>query len=422
MMLKKKLGELTAKEKNKLFNRASSVGNKGILEATREIVEEVRSRGDEALLELTEKFDGVKLRSLRIKKTELRRSLREIDPELLQALKKAAQRIKGFCKAQMPLKIRWLNEVAGIKSSAIKRVGIYVPSGTAAYPSSALMTIIPAQVAGVKEIVVCTPPSASKTVLAAIALAGADEVYRIGGAQAVTAMAFGTESIKPVDKIFGPGNAFVNAAKMLAASEGVAIDCPAGPSEILIIADESADARLVAADLLAQAEHDKNACPVLVSTSEKLVVAVKKELEKQLRVLPRQAIAEAALRNNGALLLAENLGEAVAFANAYAPEHLELLVKNPEATLKQVENAGAVFLGKWSCEAAGDYAAGPNHVLPTGRLARAYSGLSVESFMKQTTVTRLGKNSLRSLEKTIVSIARAEGLEGHARSVEERFK
>jgi histidinol dehydrogenase len=284
------------------------------------------------------------------------------------------------------------------------------------------MTIIPARVAGVREIIACTPPNAGVPVLAALALSGATRVFRVGGAQGIAAMAFGTRSVPKCDKLFGPGNAFVNAAKTLAASEGVAIDCPAGPSEILIIADETANPRLVAADLLAQAEHDENACAILVTTSEKLAGEVAAEIESQLYSLPRNKIAGEALKRNGALLIAENLEAAVAFANAYAPEHLELLVENPDELLQKIVNAGAVFLGRWSCEAAGDYAAGPNHVLPTGGLARTFSSLSVESFMKQTTVTKLDKEELRGLVKTIAVIARAEGLEAHARSAEERFK
>ncbi len=420
-MLKKRLNELTENERKALFERSTSKSSVKAFEIARSIFDEVRKNGDEAVLVYSQKFDFYD-GAFEVEEKELNRALAEIRIELKKALEESAERIRRFAEAQKPQEMRRITNCGWVKTTPIRRTGIYVPGGTAAYPSSALMTVIPARVAGVKEIIVCTPPNASKTLLAALAIAKPDKIFRVGGAQAIAAMALGTQSVPKCDKLFGPGNAFVNAAKTLAAAEGVAIDCPAGPSEVLVIADASAEARLVAADLLAQAEHDENACAVLVSTNEKLVSEVEKELNKQLEGLPRRAIAEKALRSNGALLVAESVGEAATFANEYAPEHLELLVKKPDELLQKIENAGAIFLGRWTCEAAGDYAAGPNHVLPTSGLARAFSGLSVESFMKQTTVTKLDETELREIEKTIATIARAEGLEGHARSVEERFK
>ncbi len=420
-MLKKNLSELTKEEKKAFFERSSSKSSSQALEIAKNIFEDVRNKGDDALRSYSRKFDGWS-GGIAVGEEELNAALANLNPELRTALEESTERIRSFAEAQKPKETRRVTSCGAVKTTPVARAGVYVPGGTAAYPSSVLMTIIPARVAGVREIIACTPPNAGATVLAALALAGATRVFRVGGAQAIAAMALGTQSVPKCDKLFGPGNAFVNAAKTLAAAEGAAIDCPAGPSEILIISDGGAEARIVAADLLAQAEHDENACAVLVTTSEVLVEKVEAELEKQLDLLPRKKIAGEALVRNGALLLAENLDDAVAFANAYAPEHLELLVENPEALLEKIENAGAVFIGKWSCEAAGDYAAGPNHVLPTGGLARAFSGLSVESFMKQTTVTKLDEAGLRGLVKTIAAIARAEGLEGHARSAEERFK
>ncbi len=437
-----KVGSISKRERLALASRGSA-GNEEARKAAETIVEEVRLRGDAAVLEYCEKFDGAKMAAedLLVKEEEFEEALENTPEEIVDALKKSAGNIRKF--AELELEKSWFAELEGgrIGERAAKlprgkgfvgklvlpleRVGVYAPGGKAAYASSVLMGVVPAKAAGVKEVVVCSPPGkdgkCNSLVLVAAKIAGADKVFKIGGAQAVAALGLGTQSVPRVEKIVGPGNVFVNEAKKIVAAGGTAIDLPAGPSEVLIVADESCKPEWVAADLLAQAEHDENACAVLVATSGKVAEEVGKELEKQLAKLERREIAIKSLEKNGAILVAEDLQEAVGFANDYAPEHLELCVERPAEKLGLV-NAGAVFLGNWSCEAVGDYAAGPNHVLPTGGTSRAWSGLSAKSFVKETSVEMFCEKDLEELAGATQTLAKAEGLAGHAKAVGKRME
>ena len=387
----------------------------------RAIVDEVRRRGDAAVRELTERFEGRRLDQLELSRAAWDEAADRVAPDVLRALGRAAERIAAFHERQREVGYELCE--AGVRLALrltpLARVGLYVPGGTARYPSSVLMTAVPARVAGVGEIIMVTPGPSPET-LAAARLAGVHRVFVIGGAQAVAALAFGTESVPRVDKIVGPGNAWVAAAKRLVFGE-VDIDSVAGPSEVLILADDSADARFIAADLLAQAEHDEIACPLLVTTSERLARAVADELARQLVDLPRRKIAEAALRANGAAIIVDQLDEAIAFANRYAPEHLELIVADAARVAERIHTAGAIFVGAFTPEAAGDYMAGPNHVLPTGGAARYASPLGVYDFVKRTTVLEYDAAGLAAQADDIVRLAAVEGLDGHGRSVAIRF-
>ena len=389
------------------------------------ILAEVRSRRDAALVEYTERFDGVRLEAtrLRVAPAEVEAAAAGLAPELREALALAAARIEAFHRRQC--RESWLleDEDAGLLGQLVRpldRVGLYVPGGSAAYPSSVLMNAIPARVAGVRELAICTPPgpggSVPAAVLAAARLAGVAEIYRVGGAQAVAALAFGTETIRPVDKIVGPGNLYVATAKRLVFGV-VGIDMVAGPSEVLVIADATADPRWVAADLLAQAEHDPLASALCVTPDRALGEAVAREVERQLAGLPRRDLAGASVATYGAVILAEDLPAAVAIANAVAPEHLELQVADPWRWLPQVRHAGAIFLGAYTPEVAGDYLAGPNHVLPTAGTARFSSPLSVEDFQKRSSLLALRPEALARWREPILRLAGLEGLEGHARSL-----
>ena len=391
------------------------------------IIQDVRRRGDEALLEYTKKFDKAELTNLQVTEEEFQEALSSFDPRLKQVLQRAASNISKFHSRQKRNSFI-LNEddgiVMGQKVIPIDRVGLYVPGGTAAYPSTVLMDTLPARIAGVKEIVMVTPPNAqgkvNPAILAAARIAGVDKIFKVGGAQAIAALAYGTESIPKVDKIVGPGNAFVAEAKRQVYGQ-VSIDMIAGPSEILIVSDGKTDPRHVAADLLSQAEHDKLASAVLVTDSMELAKAVQAELEIQIPKLERAEIARVSNDNNGKIIVADNLNKAIEIANEIAPEHLELCVDQPFDYLSKVRHAGSVFMGRNCPEALGDYLAGPNHTLPTSGTARFSSPLSVDDFVKKTQYTYYTKEALSVAQQSVSHFAKQEGLTGHARSIDIRF-
>lgn len=410
------------------LSRKSYGDDQALEKSVADILSLVQEKGDEALYELTEKFDQVDLRALglKIQEEEITQAYQLVDEEFLVSLRLAKENIRKFHEKQK--RNSWFDPqedgtVLGQLVRPLQRVGIYVPGGTAAYPSSVLMNTVPAVVAGVEEIVMVSPPRDDGTllpeVLVAAAEAGVTEIYKVGGAQAVAALAYGTESIAPVDKITGPGNIFVTLAKKQVFGT-VDIDMLAGPSEILILADESARPEELAADLLSQAEHDPLASSILVSPSRKLLEETVLQVEKQLQSLPRQEIARASWERYGGAILVKDLEEGMDLANKIAPEHFELVVENPYYWLGKVKNAGAVFLGRFSPESVGDYFAGPNHVLPTGGTARFYSPLNVDTFMKKISLINYSEEALRRDGKNIALLARKEGLEAHARSVEVR--
>jgi len=391
------------------------------------IIDQVRRRGDRALIEYTEEFDGVRLvpDELRINEEDLKRSAKSADGSLVEVLREAIANVRAFHKNQ--LEQSWeMSPAAGIRLgqrvTPIENAGLYVPGGTAAYPSSVVMNVVPAQVAGVERIVVVTPPrtlAENPAVAAALLELGVTEVYAVGGAQAIAALAYGTETIPRVDKITGPGNRYVAAAKKLVFGT-VGIDSIAGPSEIVIIADETARAELIAADLLAQAEHAADASALLITTSERLAQAVAVAVQRQTESLPRSAIVAQSLADYGGILVVDSLSEAIALVNELAPEHLEIMTSDDEAVAAAVRHAGAIFLGSYTPEAVGDYFAGPNHVLPTGRAARFSSALGVYDFLKRTSVLRYSQAELSRSAEKIAMFAEAEGLSAHARSVQVR--
>ncbi|MFJ7827642.1 histidinol dehydrogenase [Psychrobacillus sp. NPDC096623] len=396
------------------------------LTTVREVIADVRQNGDEALLRYTEKWDGAKLASLRVTEEEIDEAYANFDKQLIADLEEAAVNIRAFHTAQIREQIDFplaKNSYIQYKISPLDAVGLYVPGGTAAYPSSVLMNAIPAIVAGVERVVIVSPPSKDgklpDSVLVAARIAGIAEIYKVGGAQAIAALAYGSETIKAVDKITGPGNSFVALAKREVFGK-VAIDMIAGPSEIAIIADDTAYADEVAADLLAQAEHDRFASSVLITTSSSLAEQVSIEVEKQLKLLPREEIARASIENFGCIYIAESMEQAVIAVNELAPEHLEIITEQPEVLSKKVKHAGAIFIGRFSSEPVGDYFAGTNHVLPTNSTARFSSGLCVDDFVKKTSVVYYSKEMWEEQYPKIARLARLEQLEGHARSVESR--
>jgi histidinol dehydrogenase len=392
--------------------------------ATRAIVDDVATRGDAALIEATRKFDRLELDAggLRVTPAEIDAAVKACDAATLDALKFARDRIEIFHQRQLPKDDRFTDALGvelGWRWSAIDAVGLYVPGGTAAYPSSVLMNAVPAKVAGVARVVMVVPSPDGKLnplVLAAAHLGGVSEIYRVGGAQAVAALAYGTATIAPVAKIVGPGNAYVAAAKRLVFGK-VGIDMIAGPSEVLVIADRTGNASWIAADLLAQAEHDVNAQSILITDSAELAKDVERAVESQLSTLPRTKIARASWDEFGAIILVKTMDEAVALANAIAAEHLEIMTSDPEALSASIRNAGAIFLGPHTPEAIGDYVGGSNHVLPTARSARFSSGLGVLDFMKRTSILKCGPDQLRALGPAAMTLGQAEGLDAHARSV-----
>jgi histidinol dehydrogenase len=397
-------------------------------QAVRAILADVSARGDTALLELTQKFDRVDLGKigLRVTPGELDAATAACNPVALDALRLAADRIETYHRRQLPKDDRFTDPLGvemGHRWTAIEAVGLYVPGGTAAYPSSVLMNAVPARVAGCPRIVMVVPAPDGKLnplVLAAAKLAGIDEIYRVGGAQAIAALAYGTATIAPVAKIVGPGNAYVAAAKRLVFGR-VGIDMIAGPSEVLIVADRDANPDWIAADLLAQAEHDTAAQAILITDDVGLADAVAQAVDGQLKTLPRGSVASASWRDFGAIILVEKLDDAVALTDAIAPEHLEIETHDPERLAAKIRNAGAIFLGSHTPEAIGDYVAGSNHVLPTARSARFSSGLGVLDFMKRTSILRLDADALGKLGPAAIALGEAEGLDAHARSVAMRL-
>ncbi|MGQ7277860.1 histidinol dehydrogenase [Brevibacillus thermoruber] len=407
--------------------RSVETGTREQQEAVRAILADVRERGDEAVRAYTERFDRVRLENFRVSEAEYAEAEALVAPAVKAALTEAAANIRDFHQRQV--RQSWFTAkesgtVLGQIVRPLKRVGLYVPGGTAAYPSSVLMNAIPAKIAGVPEVVIATPPGPdgriNPAILVAAGIAGVNEIYKVGGAQAIAALTYGTAQIKPVDKIVGPGNIFVALAKREVFGL-VSIDMVAGPSEIVVLADETANPRYVAADLLSQAEHDPMSAAVLVTPSRALAEAVAQEVERQLPELPRRQIAEAALRDYGAILLVNDLDEGFAVINRLAPEHLEIMIDNPFDQLGKVENAGAIFLGPYSSEPVGDYFAGTNHVIPTNGTARFSSPLSVDDFVKKSSVVSYSKRDLQEHGHKIVALAEQEGLAAHGRAIQERL-
>ena len=394
------------------------------------ILDEVKENGDEALFSLTKEYDKAEInkQNIRVTEEEIKEAYSLVDDSLIHVMKKSLKNIRDFHEKQ--LRNSWMETrengvIVGQRMTPLESVGVYVPGGKAAYPSSVLMNIAPAKVAGVKRIVMTTPPGADGKVtpatLVAANLAGADEIYKVGGAQAVGALAFGTESIKKVAKICGPGNIFVALAKK-AVYGYVSIDSIAGPSEILVLADESANPGYVAADLLSQAEHDELASAILVTTSEELATKVEKEVEEFLKTLSRADIIRKSLDNYGYLLVADSMEDAIHASNEIASEHLEILTKNPFDTMTRIQNAGAIFLGEYSSEPLGDYMAGPNHVLPTNGTAKFFSPLNVDDFVKKSSLISYSREALEEIHEDIIQFAEAEQLTAHANSIAVRFR
>ncbi len=418
-----KYGQISPEE---IFARNES--ELDVSDVVSQIIADVRKNGDAALLAYAKKFDKAELTKLEVTPEEIQEAFDAVEPEFVEILQEAAKNIrrfhenqarKGFCLEEAD------GVVMGQKVTPIEKAGLYVPGGTAAYPSTVLMDSIPAKIAGCKEICIATPPSANgkinPVILAAAKIAGVDRIFKMGGAQAIAALAYGTESVPKVDKIVGPGNAFVAEAKRQVFGR-VSIDMIAGPSDILVIADGKSNPAYVAADLLSQAEHDKMASAVLVTDSEALATAVAEEIEKQLKQLPREEIARISIENNGKIIIAESFDDVLAVANEIAPEHLELCVEDPFAYLDKIQNAGSIFMGRYCPEALGDYFAGPNHTLPTSGTARFSSPLSVDDFIKKTQFTYFTKEALEKVGEKVAYFAEKEGLSAHARSATIRLK
>ena len=406
----------------------SNSTNKDVTAVVSDIIENVRTRGDEAVKEYTIKFDGKAPDFFEVPRDEIFASSAQCDPEFIVTLKRAADNIREFHERQKQQS--WLTTkengvIMGQRVRGLARVGLYVPGGTAAYPSSVLMNAIPAKIAGVKELIMVTPPlkngKPNPDIMAAAAIAGVDRVFLMGGAQAVAALAYGTESVPKVDKIVGPGNIFVATAKKLLYGN-VDIDMIAGPSEILVLADESADPKFLAADLMSQAEHDRLASAIMVTTSHQLADETVKELDRQMKTLSRKNIIDESLTNYGVIIICDTMDKAVEMANELAPEHLEVCCKNPMEYVGRLDNAGSVFLGNYSPEPLGDYFAGPNHVLPTSGTARFFSPLSVDSFIKKSSFIYYTEQALEKDKDDIVRFANTEGLTAHANSITVRFE
>lgn len=401
--------------------------SKKVTESVTEIIEAVRLDGDAALDRYTKLFDGSVPEKLEVTKEEMEEAVNSVAPEFLTAVKNAAERIKDFHarqKQQSWLTTKENGVILGQRIRGLKRVGLYVPGGTAAYPSSVLMNAIPAKIAGVEELIMVTPPmkdgGANPHILASAYVAGVDRVFLAGGAQAVAALAYGTQRVPKVDKIVGPGNIYVATAKKLLYGV-VDIDMIAGPSEILIVADDSAKPEFLAADLMSQAEHDVLASAILLTNSEKIASETVEALKRQVEDMPRKDIIKKSLKDYGAVIVCQDLGEAVDFANELAPEHLEMCVENPMEYIGRMDNAGSVFLGNYSPEPLGDYYAGPNHVLPTGGTARFFSPLSVDSFVKKSSFIYYTESALSQDKDDVITLAEAEGLGAHANSIKVRF-
>ncbi len=425
IMLFKKLSDVSETELQKMLSRGS--GLEDVAKTVSAVLSDVRIKGDAAVREYTLKFDKVELSDFEVSEEEFERALSCIDPKLLDHLKSAAANIRAFHEAQLP-EATWFMElkpgiVLGQKATPLESVGAYAPGGRASYPSTVLMTVIPARVAGVKKVIVCTPPRSDGSVhpltLAAAKVAGADKVFKLGGVQAIGAMAYGTETVPKVDKIVGPGNVFVTSAKMQI-RDVAEIDFPAGPSEVLIIADESADATMVASDIIAQAEHDPSSVSIFVTPSETLAEAVKKEVHIQAEQTARKNIVKTSLEN-AAILITDSLEQCIDFSNKFAPEHLQIMVSDSDFVLDRIKNAGSIFVGNYAPVPVGDYASGTNHVLPTAGYAKIYSGLNINHFIKYSSIQKITKSGLESLKETIISLAEEEGLQAHADAIRTRF-
>ena len=419
----KEIAELLYQEQLEL-----SKENRDVERTVQAIIEDVKERGDEALRDYSAKFDKVDLTDIEVGQDLIDKAFKEIDPEVYQALVNAKENIESYHKHQLEAGFEDQPSEGVIRGQMIRpinRVGVYVPGGKAVYPSSVLMNVVPAKVAGVEKIIMTTPCGKDGKVypstLVAAMEAGADEIYKVGGAQAIAALAFGTESIPKVDKIVGPGNIYVALAKK-AVYGHVSIDSIAGPSEILVLADETANPRFVAADLLSQAEHDELACAILITTSEEFAKKVDEEVKGFVEVLSRKEIIQKSLDNYGYILVAESMDEAIATVNEIASEHLELVTKNPFETMTKIRNAGAIFVGEYSSEPLGDYFAGPNHVLPTNGTAKFFSPLSVDDFIKKSSIISYSREALEPIYKDIVQFAECEQLTAHANSIRVRFE
>lgn len=412
---------LSDAQQNAVLQRPAITEGANITAAVSSVVENVKQNGDAALKELTQKFDGVELDNIRVSTQEIEEAAERLTPEMKAALEQAYKNISVFHNAQKPAPIR-VETQPGVLCEQVTRpintVGLYIPGGSAPLPSTVLMLGVPAQIAGCRKVVLCSPPPIADEILYVAKLCNIDEVYNVGGGQAVAAMAYGTETVSKVDKIFGPGNAYVTEAKRQVSNDfrGAAIDMPAGPSEVLVIADETADADFIAADLLSQAEHGPDSQVVLVTPSVLIADQVTDAVQRQLKELSRSDIAQQALASS-LIIIAESLTQAVSISNYYGPEHLIVQTKNPRELLPILDNAGSIFLGDWSPESAGDYASGTNHVLPTYGYTRTYSSLGLADFSKRMTVQELSADGLSALAPTVVTMAEAEGLDAHKRAV-----
>ena len=401
--------------------------DKKIEDTVRRIVNDVRLKGDEAVRFYTKKFDGVKIDDFKVRYEDIEKAYREVDSELSGALKEVYLNVDLFHRGQLPRS--WFGEFRGImlghRITPVEKVGVYVPGGKSAYPSTVMMAVVPARIAGVRNIYVVSPPDkngkVNKLILAACHIAGIYDVYSIGGAQAVAALAYGTETVPKVDKIVGPGNIYVSLAKKMVYGD-VDIDMIAGPSEVVIISDGSVESEIVAADIVAQAEHDEMSVAILVTTDEKFAFDVKGDVEKLVPSFPKKDIIEASLRNFGSIFIARDMEDAAEIVNRIAPEHVEILTSEPFEVLPMIRNAGAIFLGKFSPVAVGDYIAGPSHILPTGGSARFRSVLNVEDFIKRTSIVAYMRRNLDKERKSIKILAEAEGLHAHSFSIEARFR
>lgn len=431
-MIIKQLSDLNDTEIERLLNR--EIALQKAMESVKNIIADVQEKGDAALIKYAKEFDNVEIKELEVTEGERQEAERYLDKELIRYLESASLNIAAFHGEQLKEDM-WLSEFSpgitlGQKIAPLECVGAYVPGGLAPYPSTALMTVIPAKVAGVEDVIVCTPPKPDGSIdpltLVAANIAGADSIYKVSGAQSIAAMAYGTETIPKVDKIVGPGNVYVTAAKMLVRNE-VEIDFPAGPSEIMILADQPLNksltkkASIIASDMIAQAEHDPMSLSILITTSQELTKAVSGELKAQGKKAQRKDSVTKAIENS-AILTVKDLEEGIEFINKFAPEHLELMVSDPLSVLEKIKHAGSIFIGDYSPVAGGDYAYGANHVLPTGGYARVLSGLNVDHFTKKTSIQMLSKEGLRSIKDAIIALARAEGFEAHADSIRKRFE
>ncbi|EGQ7917198.1 histidinol dehydrogenase [Vibrio parahaemolyticus] len=412
---------LSEEQQDAILERPAIAEGANITAAVADVIAKVRTQGDAALLELTEKFDRVKPESIRVPSKEINAASERLSAEMKQALEQAYSNIAKFHKAQKPQPIK-VETQPGVMceqvTRPIQKVGLYIPGGSAPLPSTVLMLGVPAKIAGCRKVVLCSPPPIADEILYVAKLCGIDEVYNVGGGQAVAAMAYGTKSVSKVDKIFGPGNAYVTEAKRQVSNDfrGAAIDMPAGPSEVLVIADETADPDFIAADLLSQAEHGPDSQVVLVTPSPIVADQVTDAVQRQLKALSRADIAQKALASS-LIIISESITQAVSISNYYGPEHLIVQTKNPRELLPLLDNAGSIFLGDWSPESAGDYASGTNHVLPTYGYTRTYSSLGLADFSKRMTVQELSAEGLQNLAPTVVTMAEAEGLDAHKRAV-----